>query len=193
MVSDSNSGVLSVIEWQYRVDPFLRLFFCWWQCTFLNFCFVCEDCCLSPLLSNDILSDRLDMKVMIKIRSWERFYYQISYEQDQVVVSGPNGRAEWRLLRWVQSWVYLCQRVVFESCAYRGNDAAFCLTDMVESVQHKEILRRHMPEALRLAVAKNIENRLFSQATSPILCGPMSIRVKFPDVFLSYVLSAVLC
>ena len=100
---------------------------------------------------------------------------------------------EWRLLRWVQSWVYLCQRVVFESCAYRGNYAAFCLTDMIEIVQHKEILRRHMPEALRLAVAKNIENRLFSQATSPILCGPMSIRVKFPDVFLSYVLSAVLC
>ena len=64
---------------------------------------------------------------------------------------------------------------------------------MIEIVQHKEILRRHMPEALRLAVAKNIENRLFSQATSPILCGPMSIRVKFPDVFLSYVLSAVLC
>ena len=54
---------------------------------------MCEDCCLSPLLSNDILSDRLDIKVMVKIRSWERFYYQISYEQDQVVVSGPNGCA----------------------------------------------------------------------------------------------------
>ena len=47
---------------------------------------------------------------------------------------------------------------------------------MVEIVQHKEILRRHMPEALRLAVAKNVENRLFAQAISP--------TVKFPDIFL---------
>ena len=30
---------------------------------------------------------------MVKIRSWERFYYQISYEQDQVVFASPNDRA----------------------------------------------------------------------------------------------------
>ena len=37
-----------------------------------------------------------------------------------------------------------------------------------------------MPEALRLAVAKNVENSPFSEAILSILCAPISITVKFP-------------
>ena len=79
-------------------------------------------------------------------------------------------------------------KYVFVSALYSrtvrlGQRRSFLIDHMVEIVQHKEILRRHMPEALRLAVAKNVENRLFAQAISPIICGPMSITVKIPNIF----------
>ena len=59
------------------------------------------------------------------------------------------------------------------------------------SVQHKDILRRHLPEALRLAVAKNIENRLFSQASLPSLAVQSFSLYEFEIYYVTFV--APLC
>ena len=91
---------------------------------------------------------------MFKIREWERYCFMIAYEHDQARSSGwfqAPGPLNLNLVCWT-SFNRHCMLVPPSEQAR---------TPM--TLQHKKILERKLPESLKLAIAKKIENNLFSK------------------------------
>ena len=79
---------------------------------------------------------------MLKIWDWERFQFSIDYEHKQAKEKHAHS-----LCASIESWW------------------AYCYV-----WQHKTLLERKLPDALKLAIAKQIENNLFSKVTALHLC-----------------------
>jgi hypothetical protein len=75
---------------------------------------------------------------MFKIRDWERYKFLIDYEQIRV-----NIRA----------------LIIFMMCII----VLIMSLDVSIFFQHKDILERHLPDSLKLNIAKRIENNLYSK------------------------------
>jgi hypothetical protein len=114
----------------------------------------CETCFESSEFERQMCSiefwsylNRLDPNTVFQVRKWERFQFVIGYEHQQV----------WPFLRFQYS-------TAFESdCLSRH--AVLCMQMLLALTrwQHKTILERNLPEALKLSIAKKIENNLFSK------------------------------
>jgi hypothetical protein len=72
---------------------------------------------------------------MVKIRNWERFKFNVDYQNHQ---ANPIFKLQ------------------FGFCEFELNALHI-------DAQQKEILKRSIPENLKLAIAKKIENNLFSK------------------------------
>ncbi len=78
---------------------------------------------------------------MFKVRDWERFQFLVDYEHLQVLIHESLGLF---MNMFTRHSLVLIHKVPF-------------------LVQHKKILERTLPEALKLSIARKIENNLFSK------------------------------
>jgi hypothetical protein len=87
------------------------------------------------------LSGSLDINTMFKIRGWERYRFLIDFEHHQVI-----------------DVTISIDNVQMDQGLTKGFE------------QHKAILERTLPDNLKLAIAKRIENNLFGKVQTDHCC-----------------------
>ncbi len=100
----------------------------------------------------NLWSVRLDTKTMFLIREWERFQFAIDYQHHQV-----DSVLQFKLV-----FIYLPMNL--------------------PTIQHKKILERTIPDALKLSIARKIENNLFSKVCQLYLVKPVTALTLVLDV-----------